>query len=486
MSFCLAALAGMAQSSVAKQINQINTQAVAIGPLRFLAADELMGRSTTRPEIHVAARYISEQFRSFGVKQAPGTADYFQSFDLDLSRPATSGSLLLNGATYELGKELLPAGREDVSLQAPVVYAGYGSKEDLEKLDVKGKIVVTSFGLNDSSSLRVGLRAMDSKRKLAAEKGAVALVERMKGTAASWGNLQHYYMGERTGAAPANALPAFILNDERAALLPLKEASSATLNVTGNKVNKLTARNVIGMVEGTDPKLKDQYVVLSAHYDHVGVADQPKMIDGKPDSIYNGARDNAIGVAAVINAARYFAQHRPKRSILFVAYTGEEMGMIGSAWFAAHPPVPLEKMVYNLNIDNAGYNDTTIVTVVGLGRTSADEDIKRAGTAYGLTAIADPAPEQNLFDRSDNVSLARHGIPAPTYSLGFRQFDETLGKYYHQVTDEVDDFSEGYALKYMNSFTLAAKYIADNAAQPTWKQGDKYEAAWKELYKKPL
>jgi hypothetical protein len=484
----LSVITATAQTSLPKQISAVNPPGVALAPLHFLASDELMGRSTTRPEIHIAARYISEQFRAFGLKQVPGTKEYFQSFDLKLTVPASSGGLSLGGTTYSLGSHLLPTGAENLSLQGPVVFAGYGAKEDFDKLDVKGKIVVTNFGRNESSPFREGYRAMEIKKKLAVEKGAIALVERYSLEGPSWEDLQHYLMGERVASTSANGgLPAFLLSEGSTPVQPLlKEGASATLTVAGNGVNAMTARNVMGIVEGTDPKLKGQYIVLSAHYDHVGVAPKPKMEEGKMDSIYNGARDNAIGVTAVINAARYFAQHPPKRSILFVAYTGEEMGMIGSLHFAANPPLPLEKMVYNLNIDNASYNDTTIVTVVGLGRTSADNDIKRGAAGFGLTAIADPAPEQGLFDRSDNASLAIKGIPAPTYSLGIRKFDETITNRYHQVSDEVGNFNLNYALKYMNSFILAAKYIADNPAQPVWKKGDKYEAAWKTLYNKAL
>ncbi|HEY1112028.1 MAG TPA: M28 family peptidase [Chitinophagaceae bacterium] len=488
IAFCLGLYGATAQSSLPNQVRKVNPPAVALQPLHFLAADELMGRSTTRPEIHVAARYISEQFRSFGLKPAPGAADYFQTFDLKMSKPAHSGGFTVGGTTYAFGEQLLPTGVEDVSLQAPVVYAGWGSKEDFEKLDVKGAIVVTNMGRHDSSTFMEGYRATAAKRKLAADKGAVALVERFREAGTSWTDVQHYLLGERVASsAPSGGLPVLMLNDKDTPVVPLLKGSiTATLSIGGNRVDAMPARNVIGMVEGTDPKLKGQYIVLSAHYDHVGVAAQPRVVDGKPDSIYNGARDNAVGVAAVINAARYFARHPAKRSILFVAYTGEEMGMVGSQHFVANPPVPLERMVYNLNIDNAGYNDTTIVTVIGLGRTSADADIKRGAAAFGLTAIADPAPEQGLFDRSDNAALAFKGIPAPTYSLGFRQFDRAITNHYHQVSDEVGSFNLSYALKYMNSFILAAKYIADNPAQPVWQKGDKYEAAWKELYKKPL
>lgn len=484
---CVAAFCASAQSAVIKQINQANPPAQALAPLRFLASDELMGRSTIRPEINIAARYISEQFRSFGVKEVPGTQDYFQTFDLKMIPPASSGSLVIGNKTFQLGKDLVQASGTALSVSAPVVFAGFGSAGDLANIDVRGKIVVTNMGENDASSARSGGRPRAARQKLLQEKGAVALVERYRHPATEWEPVRQGSAHERMLRAQDSMLPVLLVHDADNVLPSLLQGvSNSTITTTGNQVKSLPARNVMGWVEGTDARLKDQFIVLSAHYDHVGVAAQPKMEGGKLDSIYNGARDNAIGVAAIINAARYFAAHPPKRSVLFIAYTGEEMGMLGSQYFAAHPTVALNKMVYNINIDNAGYNDTTLVTVVGLGRTSADDDIKKASAAFGLTATADPAPEQNLFDRSDNVSLAIKGVPAPTFSLGFKQFDESLSKYYHQLGDEVGSMDTGYALKYMKSFILAAKYVADNPAQPQWKKGDKYEAAWKKLYQKPL
>jgi hypothetical protein len=216
----------------------------------------------------------------------------------------------------------------------------------------------------------------------------------------------------------------------------------------------------------------------------VGVAGEAKIEEGKRDSIFNGARDNAIGTTAILNAAKYFAENRPKRSLLFIAWTAEEMGLVGSKHYADSPLVPFNKVVYNLNIDNASYNDTTIVTVIGLGRTSADTNISKAAAAYGLKAMPDPAPEQNLFDRSDNVNFAMKGVPAPTFSLGIRKFDEEIMKRYHQLSDEIGNFNLSYGLKYIRAYILAAQNIANDPKQPIWKIGDKYEPVWKELYSK--
>jgi hypothetical protein len=473
-SFCIA------QTDL-KEINKINSPQVALAPLKFLASDELMGRGTTRPEINIAARYISEEFKSMGIREVPGTNDYFQTFSIKLFTPSKTGALTVNNTTYNMGQDIIQMSGTDISLNAPIVYAGFGLKEDLDKTDVKGKIILTKWGANDSSSPQEGFVLLETKQKLAQERGVAALIEPAP-SAIPWEAAQQYFMREHVQMEGTDNFSTFLINDKNSSLFTLPQNQSATISVTGNQVRSISVKNVMGRVEGTDAKLKDQFIVLSAHYDHLGVAQQPKMEEGKVDSIYNGARDNAIGTTAVIDAARYFAQHPPKRSILFIAFTAEEMGLIGSKYFAEHPALPLKQLVYDFNIDNASYNDTTIVTFVGLGRTSADADIKRACDAYGLSILPDPTPGKELFYGSDNLPLAEKGIPAPTFSLGMRTFDSTIFNRYHQLSDEVGNFNLNYAVKFIDAFILAAKYIADNDQQPTWTKGDKYEAAWKQLY----
>jgi hypothetical protein len=474
-----------AQSNAVREINRIEQSSVALEPLRFLASDELKGRATARPEIHIAARYISEDFRSLQLKECPGTEDYFQKFEIKMITPPQKGSLQIGEHSFQLGESLIQLNGGNVSLNAPVVFVSYGSKNDFEKADVKGKIVITLAGNNDSSKFRQAFSKTRAKRMLAEENGAVALVELSSGSDVPWNALQHYTTQEHVARQnESDTLPVFWLKDSDHSLEQLvkNQASAAKLTVTGTLQKTIPAENVMGYVEGTDPQLKNQYIVLSAHYDHLGVAKTPVEEDGKMDSIYNGARDNAVGVTAVMDAARYFVQHPPKRSVMFVAYTGEEIGEIGSKYFASHPVIPLNQIVYNMNIDNGDYNDTTIITVVGMGRTSADEDIQKGCKAFGLKAIADPAPEQDLFDRSDNVNLAEKGIPAPTFSLGFTKFDAQTMKHYHHVSDEVGNMNLNYVMKYIKSYILAAKNIADDSTQPTWVKGDKYEKAGEDLY----
>jgi len=484
--FSFAILFSVGQTDPVKDIDQLNSPNQALAPLRFLASDELMGRSTTRPEIYIAARYISEQFRSFGLKEVAGTEDYMQGFEIRMISPATNGTLAVGDKIYHIGTDLLQARGTGLSLKAPIVFAGFGSPADLAGLDVKDKIVVVNMGENDSTKVVAAGRFRDAKQKLLREKGALALVERYWQSSADWELPRHSYTSQRAQIAQDTLLPVFYVHDPTGGLTAaVKSSTTCTISVTGNNFMEVKAKNVMGWVEGTDPQLRNQFVVLSAHYDHIGVAAEPQMVDGKLDSIYNGTRDNAIGVTAVINAARYFARHPARRSILFIAFTGEEMGLLGSKYFASHPTISLEKLIFNLNIDNGGMNDTSLINVIGLGRTSADNDIQKACLAYGLILKGDPAPEMNLFDRSDNVSLAAKGVPAPTYGMGVKQVDESIMRYYHQLGDEIGNINLTYVVKYMKSYILAAQYIADNPAQPHWTAGDKYEAVWKELYSRP-
>lgn len=493
LSMSVGAFYSCAQTTLKQEIDKINTPAVGLAPLRFLAADELKGRATMRPEINIAARYIAEEYRSLGLRELPGCSDYFQNFELISFTPAKNGAITITGKAYNLGDGLTEIQGGDVKLNAQVIYAGHGMKEELDKLDLKGKIVITDFGQNDSTNARVASGMTATKAKMVQDKGGVALIERIKpaatNTAAPGGRNRGGGARPRiilSGKNTPPALPAFTLVDADGTLLGVVrgQQTSAAIDVSGSTSVSTPVKNVVGYVEGTDPKLKDQFVVLSAHYDHLGVLKGGKMEEGKLDSIYNGARDNAIGTTAVIDAARYFALHPAKRSVMFVAYTGEEIGELGSKYFSSDPPVSLEKMVYNLNIDNASYNDTKLVSVIGLGRTSEDDLIRKACATYGLTALPDPAPEQNLFDRSDNTQLAVKGIPAPTFSLGMSKFDEEINKRYHQLSDEVGNFDLDYAMKYINSFILSAKYIGDDPKEIFWVKGDKYEPAWKELHGK--
>jgi hypothetical protein len=242
----------------------------------------------------------------------------------------------------------------------------------------------------------------------------------------------------------------------------------------------LILKNVIAFISGSDPTLQKQFILLSSHYDHEGVAHRRAMEEGKWDSIYNGARDNATGTAAVIAAARYFARYPPKRSMLFICFTAEEEGEIGSDYYANHPLIPLNETVCNFNEDNASYNTTSAVCLFGLDRTTLDPLIFKASKAYGFEVLDDP--QGWLFNSSDNAQLAQKGIPAITYSLGMTDWNETITNRYHRLSDEVGNMDLHYIVKFIRSYILAAQYIANDPNQPRWRKGDPYEESWHALF----
>ena len=168
--------------------------------------------------------------------------------------------------------------------------------------------------------------------------------------------------------------------------------------------------------------------------------------------------------------------------MLLLAVTAEEKGLLGSKAFVEDPLVPLERVVFDLNFDGAGYDDTSAVTVIGLDRTSARPLIEAGARAAGLEAINDPAPEQNLYDRSDNVRFAAAGVPAVNVAPGMTGFSEAVMQYYHQPTDNPGSLDYDYVARYAEAAARIARAIADAEERPRWTPGDKYEAAGRELY----
>lgn len=458
--------------------------------IKFLASDELEGRMTGEHGNNVAARYIATQFQRYGVK--PLTPNYFQPISFIKRIAPKLLALKLGNRTINSDNLLLLTG-DSINVSAKVVYVGFGmvdsvsGRDDYNGIDVKGKIVIARIGTSEEDSPRQLFGAFKQKQDAAKAKGALALIELYR-FGFPFGRLKEFFGGGSLSlddeTETQSAFAHVLLNDDDSAIRALVQTQknlNGVLQTDGYKAQKVVSNNVVGMIEGTDPKLKEEFVMLTAHYDHIGIKSTPSSID----SIYNGARDNAMGTTALLCAARIFKESPPKRSVLLLACTGEEIGLLGSRYYAEHPLVPLDKTVFNLNIDGAGYNDTSIVTVIGLERTTAEQDILEACKAFGLGAIQDPAPEQNLFDRSDNVSFARKGIPAPTFSPGFRAFDEAINKFYHQVSDQADEnFDFAYLHRFVKAFIHAARRIADNPSAPQWKSGDKYESVGKKLYAK--
>lgn len=473
-----------AQKPVTDAIEKAVTATDAKGHLEFLASDELRGRDTGSQELKIAGKYIATYFERLGLKPAVNGESYLQPVPLQNVSPPSTVDLTIGEQTLTLGKEVLLLSGGNAHINSGVVFVGYGSREEMEKAAVKGKIVVAYMGTADDNNINHALLSTSpEKSKRAIELGALALVEIIHTPGNYFKALSNYLSNDRMVLMDEDAnMPHLWMKDIDSVTTMLKEKKGMTgsLKAEGINTTAIDTDNVAAILEGTDPALKKEYIVVSAHYDHIGVGE----INEAQDSIFNGARDNAIGVVGMMMTAKYLSQNRPKRSLLFLALTAEEKGLYGSAWYASHPLVPLKQTVFNFNCDGAGYNDTSIVTVIGLERTSAESTIAKACNAFGLKAATDPAPEEHLYERSDNYNFAEQGVPAIDFAPGIKAFDQEIMKYYHQQEDEVNTLDFNYVIKFLRAYVYANYLLANTHQPPFWTAGDEYESAGKKLFGK--
>ena len=474
---------GLFAQSDLELINQEITQQGILGHLEFLASDELKGRDTGSEGLEIAALYAASQFRSYGLDPVNGS--YYQNVPFSIFSPPDSSSFKVGDHQLSFPDDFIVINGRQESMTATTVDIGFGSEDELEGKDLRFKIAVSTAGDGISEDPRDWIAESRNKRKRVKEAGAVALIEIYQSSRIPWRFLKMIGTQSQTaldqGFENTDLPNIWIGTEDEEVLSALKEETiPVTFYMDEVQRNRFASANVVGMIKGTDPDLADEYLIYSAHYDHVGIG----QADDQGDTIYNGARDNAVGTSAVLSLAEYFGKNPPKRSSIFVLFTAEEKGLLGSRYFSQNLPVEASNIIYNLNIDNGGYNDTTIVTVIGLTRTEAEEDFQAACGQLGLTAIEDAAKEQGLFDRSDNVNFAVLGIPAPTFSLGFRSFDAEIFKYYHRPGDEVHTLNLDYIEKYTKAYILSAISIANSEKAPFWNEGDKYYDKGMELYEK--
>lgn len=474
-----------AQTEDLSLVRQTITRQKIESHINFLASDLLKGRNTPSVEQLIAAHYIATQLQGYGAKPLPTLGSYFQPVHFKIrngSEPAIT--FRYSNKVFKQQADILAIQANNISIQADLVFMEYGTEEEFAHTDVKNKILVTKIGIgNDAGGWQLYTEGRQ-KYQRAVQAGALALIELYNDPADSW-EIAFFFLSsfERIALDLNGNIPHLWLKNPRwqqAAALKKNANYKAQLTISNSGFTYAQSPNVVAYVEGTDPKLKNEYVVYTAHYDHIGIG----LPDAKGDSIYNGARDNATGVAMVLMAAENIAKFPVKRSALFVLFTGEEEGLLGSQWWIKKSPIPLEQIVYCLNSDNAGYNDTTKATIIGLERTTAAWLIRQACHSFGLEAIEDPIPEQNLFERSDNFSFAAVGIPAPTFSLGFTAFDEQISRYYHQPADQADNLDYHYLQKIFSAYVYAARLIANASQTPFWEEGDKYFQIGKKLYNK--
>jgi Zn-dependent M28 family amino/carboxypeptidase len=260
-----------------------------------------------------------------------------------------------------------------------------------------------------------------------------------------------------------------------------------------NTMRTIESRNVLAKLEGTDPRLKDEYVVYSSHWDHLGVGDP---VNG--DTIYNGALDNASGVATLLEIARGFTQVQPapERSILFLMVTAEEQGLLGSQYYSVTPIYPLEKTVANINIDGVNqWGRTKDITVIGMGASDLDDYLRDAAAEQGRTLRPDPEPEKGFYYRSDHFNFAKQGVPAlytdsgveyvgKGADYGLQKREEYTDHDYHAPSDEIKpEWDLSGAVEDARLMLAVGYRVASAERLPEWKPGNEFRAKREQMLK---
>ncbi len=519
------------------------TREMIAAPLRFLSHDLLEGRGVASRGDELARLYIATQLESWGYQPGAGSdfvvaasgaqADlgYVQPvpiigitsvIDAGLTANGPNGKLEFAAPSDYTGYAWQPKAVTSWS-DAELVFVGYGITapeqkwDDFKDVDVKGKVLVVMN--NDPSSdpalfagkTRLYYGRWSYKYEEASRRGALGaiiihtepsagypfqVIQSKHGTEYFWLPFEKdeslqiaAWMADdavkRMVQLAGHDLDALRAKAESRDFRPVPLGIKATLGLK-NAVRELRSGNVVAQMTGSDPKLKDEYVVVTAHHDHLGLG--PKKNN---DAIYNGALDNASGCSMMLALARAMTTPtlRPKRSIIFASVTGEESGLLGSDYFARHPTVPVKQIVANLNIDGINiWGRTKDLQLVGYGKSSLAKVAAEVAAARGRTVVPDSEPEKGLFYRSDHFSLAKVGIPSVYFKAGQDFLEDADVKrrvqlaytatHYHQPSDEFDRrWRLDGAVEDARLMLDLLVRMANDATAPAWTPGDEFEKA---------
>jgi len=454
----------------------------ALEHVQRLASDDLRGRNTPSPGLERAAAYIAGQFESFGLRPAGDAGTYFQRYPLPLLRVDSSAvrATLRSPAgarPLEYGRDFIVQPGSVPAAAGDLVLLGEAGRVALPPGSLDGRIAVLALPVMNWG------RAAERAQRNATAAGAAAVVfiadstvprEVFASFARNAGQARRVFGG-------ASGIPALFLRADAAAdllasagldvaTLRARPADAPPLPLPGFAISLQAPAevladdrppNVVAVLPGSDPALRNEYVVLSAHFDHVGVG-RP---DAEGDSIYNGADDNASGTAALLELAEAFASlpEPPARSLLFLAVSGEEKGLLGSQYFTDHPTVPIDAIVANINIDMVGRNAPDTVVVIGLDYSSLGPLVQQIASRpeLGIAVLADPWPEQRFFFRSDHFNFARREIPALFFFAGTHPD-------YHRPSDEPEKIDGAKIARVARLIFHTAGAVAGASERPRW------------------
>jgi hypothetical protein len=514
------ALLSVAAAPAPQAVDQAAAQRVR-ADVEFLASDLLEGRDTGSRGYEIGASYVASQFRAIGLQPGGANGGWFQQvpFRRAVHAEAPRASLVMGNRTIALTPARDFAARSSITqqernLDLPLVFVGHGISDaklgidEYAGLDVRGKIAVVLEGAPPGLPSEVSAHLDSSKGITAAAKGAAGVIEiAQTGQRPGFSRIAYYDRPvvdwvDPTGKTRSQSASVGLV----ASISP--EIASKLFSAAGKDFSKVAAASkrpgaihgfdmrarlkfsdrmewndfsspeVIGLLPGADPALRDQYVVLMGHLDHLGLKTNAKPGE---DAIYNGALDNAAGVATMLEAAREFVASGkpPRRSVLFIANTGEEKGLRGADYFAAHPTVPASSIVGLVDLDMPLllYPFTDVIAF-GADHSTVARAVADAAKSMGVAVSPDPMPEETIFVRSDHYRFVTRGVPAILLMTGYAnggepKWKDFLSKTYHKVNDDLTqtilwDQGARYAeLNYRISRTLA-----DADQRPMWYEGD--------------
>ncbi|WP_089321299.1 M28 family metallopeptidase [Pontibacter ummariensis] len=535
-----AALVAEADSANVQPALQSINAADLLSHTTVLASDAFEGRAPGTAGEDSTVNYLVRQFRQLGLQPGNPDSTYVQKVPMFGYTPQPEASITAGGKQIKLDfpKDYVAVSRRfvpeiDIN-DSEMVFVGYGvvapeyGWDDYKGLDVKGKTIVML--VNDPpipdpntpgqlDSTMFGGKAMTYygrwtyKYEIAAEKGAAAAIIIHETGPAGYPyeviSGSHSREGFDISSANKNmdraAVEAWITTDKAKEVFSalgkdfeqLKQAARqqdfepVPLNATAdfsiqNKLREVQSQNVIAKLEGSDPELKKEYVVYTAHWDHLGK--DPSLAG---DQVYNGALDNATGTAALLELAEAFSkmETKPKRSILFLAVTAEEKGLLGSKYYANNPLYPLEKTVANINMDvlNA-YGPTEDVVVIGYGNSTLEDVLAEAAATQNRRIVPEATPEKGSFYRSDHFEFAKQGVPALYAKSGViargkpadfvqKWSENYTANDYHKLSDEVrEDWNLEGAVEDLQLFLLVGNKVANTEKLPEWKPGTEFKA----------
>jgi Zn-dependent M28 family amino/carboxypeptidase len=516
--------------------------------INVLASDEFEGRSPGTKGEELTVNYLTEQFKKLGLKPGNPDGTYVQKVPLVGFTPEPQVSFDAGGKKIELAfpSDYVAISRRSVPEvkveNSDLLFVGYGvvapefGWDDYKDVDVKGKTIVMLINdpavadSADPTKLDEKMfkgKAMtyygrwSYKYEIATEKGAAAAIivhetgpagypyEVISGT---WGrenfDIQspdknvnrvaveswiNYEKAKQLFTAAGKDFDALKKEALKKDFKPIPLGIKANIKIK-NKLREIDSNNVIAKLDGSDQKLKDEYVVYTAHWDHLG---RDEKLQG--DQIFNGALDNASGTSALLELAEAYSKLKtpPKRTILFLAVTGEEKGLLGAKYYATNPLYPLERTLANINIDGVNqWGRTKNLAIVGYGNSALDDLLGEAASKQGRVIEPEPEPEKGYFYRSDHFEFAKKGVPALYFHSGLnylgkpegygkQKSDEYIANDYHKVSDQVKpDWDLSGAVEDVQLFFQVGYRVAQGDKYPEWKPGTEFKAKREEMLKK--